>query len=88
MDLGYDGIKFFSSVADLSYNIVLFYSGNASYVEDSGQAVHIGGLKYEFENEDIQIKREYLGEYQDVNDPQKDISKVLSDNFDIDNGNY
>lgn len=88
MDLGYDGIKFFSSVADLSYNIVLFYSGNASYVEDSGQAVHIGGLKYEFENEDIQIKREYLREYQDVNDPQKDISKVLSDNFDIDNGNY
>ena len=45
-------------------------------------------LKYEFENEDIQIKREYLREYQDVNDPQKDISKVLSDNFDIDNGNY
>lgn len=84
IDLGYDGVKFFSSVADLSYNIVLFHSGNASYVDDSYQAVHIGGLKYEFENENMQIKKEYLSEYQDINVPNKDIRRIILDNFDID----
>ena len=83
MDLGYDGIKFFSSVADSSYNIVLFHSGNATYIDDSCQAVHIGGFKYEYESENIQIKKEYLMEYQDINNPNKDISKIISDNFDI-----
>ena len=83
MDLGYDGIKFFSSVADSSYNIVLFHSGNATYIDDSCQAVHIGGFKYEYESENIQIKKEYLAEYQDINNPNKDISEIISHNFDI-----
>ncbi len=84
MDLGYDGIKFFSSVADSSYNVVLFQSGNATYIDDSYQAVHISGLKYEYENENMQIKKEYLEDYQDMDVPNKDIRKILSDNFDID----
>lgn len=79
MDLGYDGIKFFSSVADSSYNIVLFHRGNASYMADSYQAVHIRGLKYEYVNENMLIKEECVEEYLDINDPDRDISKIINE---------
>lgn len=83
INLGYDGIKFYSSVADSSYNVVLFHSGNATYIDDSYQAVHINGLKYEYANENMQINEEYLDEYQDLNDPQKDVERIILENFGI-----
>jgi len=65
--LGYEGIKFKSSVSDSTYNIVLFENANADYVEGSHQAIRINGMRYDYENANTKINEEYLNDYIDVN---------------------
>jgi RES domain-containing protein len=81
--LGFDGIKFYSSVSDSSYNMVLFEKRNAVYVDGTGQAIHINKLKYDYQNQNTKLDEKYLDEYVDINNPDK-TSKTIFENYGID----
>ena len=55
--LGYDGIKFKSSVSYDTYNIVLFNRSCAEYIDGTHKVVEIKGLKYDIENKEININK-------------------------------
>lgn len=81
--LGYDGIKFKSSVSYDTYNIVLFNRSCAEYIDGTHKVVEIKGLKYDIENKEININKKYLEEYISQNNAGHEY-EIIRDDFGID----
>ena len=81
--LGYDGIKFKSSVSHDTYNIVLFNRSCAKYIEGTHEVVEIKGLKYNMENKEININKTYLKEYISQNNYGYE-KEIVKEDFGID----
>ncbi len=81
--LGYDGIKFNSSVSTDTYNIVLFSRNSANYMEGTHEVLYIKGLKYDVKNENIDVNQDNLSEYICVNNYGSEGGTIL-ENFGMD----
>lgn len=78
--LGYDGVKFNSSVADGTYNLVLFKKEMARYKEKSERAFHISGMEYKMEEVKTDIDPSKADMYWTENHNEE---KILSEEFGI-----
>lgn len=83
LELGYDGIKFRSSLTESAYNLVLFQRRGATYIEGSHEAVHIQGVKYDFCESNTVLNTEYLEDYLDMQNVGKERETIL-EHFGID----
>lgn len=83
IELGYDGVKFNSSVSTDTYNIVLFSRSIANYIEGTHEVLYIRGLNYDVKNENIDIKKDRLNEYIGVNNNGREKDTIV-ENFGID----
>ena len=79
--LGYDGVKFNSSVSDGTYNLVLFKKEMAIYKKKSKEAFHISGMEYKVEEVKKDIDPKKADMYWTENRNEK---KLLSEEFGID----
>lgn len=82
ISLGYDGVKFNSSVSTETYNIVLFSRSSAEYIEGTHEVLYISGLKYDVQNEKLEINENRLTEYWADKNHGKERELIL-DNFGI-----
>lgn len=81
--LGYDGIKFNSSVSTDTYNIVLFSRNSANYMEGTHEVLYIKGLKYDVKNENMDVNQDNLSEYVCVKNYGSEGGTIL-ENFGMD----
>lgn len=78
--LGYDGIKFNSSVADGTYNLVLFKKEKAVYREKSQKAFHISEMEYKIKEVKMDVDPKIADRYWSE---KHDVEELLLEEFGI-----